>query len=292
MSILSTIVIIFLIIIVIGVIAVVTSHSKSTTQYQSQLPQFQDLSGIVPAAYSSILSQPSAAATQSLASLSSSRLSSVAQFSVSYKGVLYAQPSGALSAIVSVSSPVYMNESKYGNSTKLSLNVTSIPILGNGRLVYATLANGTFTCTNFNVSALSPSNLTKLLGIGHGMSCVKSGAVGGVNIGNIAKFNLSSLSSLGITLNYLKDYQSTYQGSPCTYISGNMVQLTSNGMTTGTGQFGACMSDSYYVPLSLAVSFGGSAGSVFINLNETSIGNYSSGTYVNSLPGPVIQAKT
>jgi hypothetical protein len=291
LSILSTIAIIILIIVVIGAIAVLGNNNKSTTPNQAQLPQFQNTGGTVPAAFSSILSQPSLEATQSLAALSAGYLSSTTRFSVSYKGVLYIQPSGAIGAIASVSSPLYMNESKYGASTKLSLNATSIPILGNGRLVYAALANGTFTCTNFNASDLSASNITKLLSISHGMSCIRSGTLAGVNISSIAKFNLSSLSSLG-ALNYTKDYQSTYKGSPCTYIAGNMVQTTSNGITTGTGEFGECMSDTYYVPLSFAISFSGSSGSASIDLNETSIGNYSNSSYVNSLPGPAAQIKT
>jgi len=282
-----------LLIIVIGVIVILGNNSKSATQPQSELPQFQNISGAVPSAFNGILTQPSLQATQSLAALSASHLSNATQFSVSYKGVLYIQPSGALGAIATVSSPLYINESKYGNSTKLSMNATSIPILGSGRMVYAALENGTFICTNFNTTAVSAGKYAQVLASSnHSTGCIKATTLGGINIGNIAKFNLSSLSSASIRLNYTKDYQSTYKGMQCTYISGNMVQLASNGTATGTGEFGACISDTYYMPLSLAISFNGKQASVFMNLNETSIGNYSNKSFVDSLPGPVIQIKT
>ena len=207
--------------------------------------------------------------------------------------MLDVQPSGALGAVASISSPVYINESKYANSTKLSINATGIPVLGSGRLVYASLANGTYTCTSFNATAVSSGNYGQILtNSNHSMGCIRESAIAGINIGSIARFNLSSLSSIGIRLNYTKDYQSAYNGAQFTYDSGNMVQLASNGTTTGTGVFGACISDTYYMPLSLAMSFSGSPVSVYINLNETSIGNYSSSSYVNSLPGPVAQVKT
>ncbi len=290
MSILGIIGIIVLLIIVVGVIVVLSSHSSSSIQSQSQLPEFQNLSGNVPAAFSGILSQSGQGATQTIAAVSTNHLSNTTEFSVSYKGILDVQPSGALGAVASISSPLYINESKYSNSTKLTFNSTSIPIIGSARLVYAALANGTYTCTNFNTSAVSSGNYGQILSNSNrSIGCVKSSTIAGINIANIAKFNLSSLSDLGITLTYTKDYQSSYKGMGCTYIAGNMVQLASNGTSTGTGQFGACISDTYYMPLSLAVTFSSKVGSVFVNLNETSIGNYSNSSFVNSLPGPVVK---
>ena len=203
------------------------------------------------------------------------------------------QPSGALGAVASISSPLRLNESKYANSTKLSANATNIPILGNGRLVYAVLANGTYVCTNFNTTALSSKNYGKVItNNNHNMSCVKEATIAGINIGGVARFNLSSLANQGIRISYAKDYPSTYKGMKCTYVSGNMTQLASNGTVTGSGKFGACISDTYYMPLSLAMSFSAQPASVFINLNETSIGNYSNQSFVDSLPGPVFQLKT
>ncbi len=287
MSFLSAVAIIVLIIVVIGVVVIV-GHSK-TTQYQSQFPQFQNIGGTVPAALNNILSQPSSASTSDLAMLAQSKLSNASQFSIKYNGSLSIQPSGALGAVTSINSPLYISESKYANNTKLSINATSIPILGSARIIYLAIANGTFTCTNFNSTAVSSGNYGKLLlGNSHTLTCIKSSSIGGINLASIARFNISSISNEGIQLNYQKEYQSIYKGIPCTYISGNMTGPASNGTALGTGEFGTCISDTYYMPLSLAMYFNGKQAYISMNINETSIGNYSNQSYINSLPGPVV----
>ena len=87
----------------------------------------------------------------------------------------------------------------------------------------------------------------------------------------IANFDLSQLRQLGINPSYTNLYQSDYLGQNCTYISGTITQEAYNGTNVGSGIFGMCISDAYYVPLSLSVIFSGSAGSFSLYINETSI---------------------
>jgi len=89
-------------------------------------------------------------------------------------------------------------------------------------------------------------------------------------------------------MKYENEYQSTYRGVPCTYISGIIIQNATNISSTGSGGFEMCESDTYYVPLSFELYFSNNKAQVSVNQNESVIGNYSQQSYVDSISGPVI----
>jgi hypothetical protein len=273
--------------VIIAVIYLIIFGTGSSKQYSPQMPKFQNTSAPLPATYSNVLIQSGGETTAHISSLAQNHTAAIRLFTVSYNGSLYVQPAGIVGSIAKVDSPLYLTESKYGSETKLYINATQLPILGEGEIAYINLTNGTFSCTNFNQSAISTKNFWKALLSNRSVSCVKSNSLAGVNLGKIALFNLSVFSDLGLQLQYQTEYQSTYRGVPCTYISGIITQNASNISSAGNGDFEMCESDTYYVPLSFEMYLGNNKAQVYVNQNETAIGNYSQQSYVQSLPGPV-----
>ncbi len=281
---LAVLAVIILAVLIVGI--VILNPSKSSAN--SQLPQFQNTSAPVPSAFSTVLTLPSQQTTANLAALTQTHITAAQQFNVSYNGSIYVRPSGLVGAIAQINSPLYVSESKYGSDTKLYMNITSLPIVGVGKLIYLNLTNGTYSCTNLNVSAKTSGFSLSSLSANRNITCVHSTTLAGVNVDNLTRFDLSELGHAGAQLNYQKVYQSTYMGMSCTYMFGNMIQTASNGTTTGTGEFDMCMSDTYYVPLSLSMYFNTQSLSLMFNMNETSISNQSNQSYIESLPGPVV----
>jgi hypothetical protein len=285
-SILLSLILILIVIAVIAVFVVVISGNSS---YQlSQLPTFHNTNAPVPVQFSNVTTQSTQKTTAQLQELIQIGTSSVPQLNISYNGSLYLQPSGIIGSVAKINSNMYIGEARYGNDLKFYLNITNLPVLSLGEIAYLNLTNGTFACTNFNISAVSAGNYGKvLLGI-RNLTCVKSKTIGNVNFDGIARFNLSELSNNGLNLTYHTIYQSTYKGIPCTYISGTIMQKSSNRSSTGNGAFGMCLSDKYYIPLSYALYLNGSSVYLSLNFNETSLSNMTQRSYVDSIPGPVV----
>ena len=246
------IVIALILVIVIVVVVLIVAMGKSSVQYQS-LPEFQNVSGSVPPQFKTVLTQPAAQTMSQLAALAKNHISATSQFSVSYTGVAYFRPSGALGSVASINSQLSVNESKYGNDTKLYMNAGGIPILGNAKIIYLHMMNGSYVCTNLNMSSVQSGNYLNAVFGNRNVTCVISNMSGGINWSDVANFNMSVLERSGINISYTKDYQSTYNGAPCTYISGNMTEQAANGTKGNVGALGMCMSDTYYVPLSFSV---------------------------------------
>lgn len=268
---------VLLIIILAGVVAVaaIIGYSVySNGQASQQLPGFQNTSAQVPSTFSGMLGLQGSAATLQLAALSKNGLSNSSQLTVVYGGSL----SGSVS-ISSFDTPVRLTESKYGHSMKMSINATSIPLIGSVNVTYMNTTNRTSVCSNLNASYVSSGDYQKLLLGSHANSCSNDQYFGGINMQQVADFNLTFLEGQGIQLNYTKDYQSTYHSVPCTYLSGTLSGAS------GSGLFGMCVSDSNYLPLSLAIYFSGKSGSGLLVLNQSSISNQSSQAYINSAPG-------
>jgi hypothetical protein len=261
--------------------------SNRASQTVLVLPAFQSTGAAVPPAFANMLTQPSQQTTLSLAQLSESQLSMLQQFSVSYAGSLYLQPGGTFASIAKVNSPLFMNESRFSQEIKLKIDATGLPVLGTGDIQYLNLTSGTFTCTNFNASAAATYNYANLLLGSRNTTCSYSNGLLGVNLNQVAHFNLTALEGTGLQLSYTTLYQSTYQGVPCTYIAGTMSKASSSGANIGNGAFGECISDTYDTPVSFAMYYVGQNATVSTVLNETQIGNYSSQSYVESMPGPV-----
>lgn len=276
------------IIAIIAIIYLLVIGPGTTKQYAVQLPKFQNTTAPIPAAYSNVLTQSDQNTTTHITQLTQNHTAAISLFSVTYNGSVYIQPAGIVGTIAKVNSPLYLFESKYGKNLKLYINATQLPLLGDGEISYINLTNGTYSCTNFNASAISTKNYWKALLSNHSITCIKSNSLAGINLEQIALFNLSVFEDLGLQLEYQTEYQSTYMGVPCTYISGIITQNASNISSSGNGEFEMCESDIYYVPLSFELYFSNNKAQVSVNQNETSIGNYSNQSYVQSLPGPVV----
>jgi hypothetical protein len=279
---------IIVIALVIGIAYFLFTHTSSISSQLSPLPQFQNTNAPVPTAIKSAFSGSSEAATYQLATLTQTELSNISQFTIIYNGSLYAQPSGALGVVATINTPLHIKESKYGGDLKFSINATGIPVVGNGDIDYLEISNATYLCTNFNSSALSSQNYGKIISSNKSISCLKSNDLAGIKLSSLAQFNLSILESIGIKINYTNIYQSTYRGIPCTYISGALMQNSSNGTKIGAGSFEMCLSDKYYLPLSISLNFNSKAIAVRTDINETYTANYSNQSYVDALPGPLV----
>jgi len=275
-------------VVVIVVIYLLLSGFGKQSNYAPQLPKFQSTNATVPPEFSDVLNQSSQQNNQQVTNLIKNHTTPTTRFTVYYNGSVYIQPAGIVGTIATIDSPLYFTESKYGTDTKLYINATQLPLLGDGVIAYLNLTNGTISCTNFNASALSTKNYWKALLSNRSVSCIRSNSLAGINLANIAAFNLSILNELGLQMQYITEYQSTYKGVPCTYISGIITQNASNISSTGNGAFEMCDSDIYYVPLSFELYFSNNKAKVSVSQNESVIGNYSQQSYVDSVPGPIL----
>jgi hypothetical protein len=274
-----------IIIAIVAAVAFLILNNSTSSQQLSQLPSFNKTNATVPSQFSNVTSQPSAQTTAQLATLSQTQAANTTQFSIYYNGSLHVVPAGLIGSFAKVNSPLYVYELKYGNDEKMDINITSLPLVGSGVIVYANLTNGTYTCTNLNVSAASGGNYEKLLFGKRSISCVNSSILAGINFTQVASFNFSQLQVMGLQLSYQTIYQSTYKGIPCTYMSGLISEQASS---SGAGAFNMCISDKYYFPLSFSMYFSGKSVSVAANINETSVDNVSQQSTVDSLPGPIV----
>ncbi|MDE1825811.1 MAG: hypothetical protein KGH61_04680 [Candidatus Micrarchaeota archaeon] len=280
-SMLNWIGILILAIVVFGGLLIVAGNLISAP---TQLPYFADTNAPVPAVFTSAIGQQGQLTAQNIAQLAGSHLSNSSQFKATYSGALYVKPSGVLGYISTINSPIQVNESKYLGNLKFSVDASSLPILGDGKVYYIGQPNATYVCLNLNQSAISSGNAGAVLLGSRNVTCSKSGSLAGLNMSELTTFNLALLSQFGMQLSYQSPYQSTYNGQGCTFVYGSMSQPQSN----GTGQFQMCISDIYYLPLSIGITLQSSQIKASIMLNETSIGNNTleSGTVL--LPGPVV----
>ena len=272
--------------IVIIILAVALAISNGIqSKYHQQLPNFPDINNTVPPQFSNILSQPSSQTSAQLSSLTKRGTANVPQSSIIYNGSVYVKPSGLIGAFTQVNSPIYAGESRYGKDVKMYVNVTSLPVLGTWKIIYLNITNGTFTCTNFNMSAISEGNFAKALSGNKNITCARTSTLAGINFSQIAEFNMSQFSKEGLLLNYETIYQSTYKGAPCTYMAGNITNVkSSTGSPLGNGAFEICISDRYYVPVSLSMYLTNSSYRMSANINETYISNSSEESFVTSMP--------
>ncbi len=252
-----------------------------------QLPVFQNLNSAPKSNLAVLPSLQSFTATQQLANLTSSHLSNISEFTVDYAGKIYAHGTGAAS-LLAFNSPLNVSLSRYGDISRFDINATSASVFGDVNIIYLGLSNGTFTCENFNLTAASSGNENGVLFGSRNVQCNAGSELLGIKMNDISNFDFYQLSQFGITPSYTDVYQSEYHGQNCTYISGTLAQASSNGTNTGSGIFGMCLSDTYYVPLSLSAIFSGPDGSFSFYMNETSISNSSSQSGIDTLPGHVV----
>ncbi len=273
-------IIIALLVVVIVAIVVLNSQSAATAA-----PAFSNNNNPVPTQLSTMSTLSSIAATQNLVVLAQQHLANISQYTMLYQGTLKINPSGLAGAVASINSPFFVNVYKFSSASKFSLNVTSVPIIGRLNLAYVNSSNGSFLCSNVNTTAISGKSPQSALSGSGAITCANVSTLStGINVAQVANFNLSSmLQGTGINFVYSKVYQTSYHGIPCTYLTGPIENSTS----AQIGSFQMCISNTYYVPLSLWVSASNSQGSFSMAMNETQITNSSSQSEVESLPGPV-----
>lgn len=261
------------VLVIIGAVLLLGSSGSN----QQQFPSFQKVNSPVPPAFSSIQNSGNGEFSQNLAALSNGALANVTQLTITYSGTL--QASGS---VISISSPISINDYIYGTQRKFEINVSSIEGLGSADIAYLNITNGTYTCTNFNSSAVNSGNYENMVLGSHAITCRMTSSISGMDLGKLSEFNFSQLSQDGIQLQYNDIYQSTYMGTPCTYIAGT---ATAQGYGNNGGLFQMCVSDVYYVPLSMSIYGSGNGSTFALTINETAISNSSSLGSIDQIPG-------
>lgn len=269
---------------IVALVAVVALvfYLNSTSSFNPSLPYFPNLGSSVPQAFAQLPTYQGAQAASAISSGESLYLANVSQFSVNYAGSVYARGSGT-AGLVSVSSPLYAGYSKYDNDELFFMNATSVSVLGDAEATYLDNANGTFVCSDFNISS-NGSNIQGALFGSRNVTCNTGVQLAGIDLQKIAHFDFSQAQGLGVSMRYNNAYESSYKGMPCTYLNGTLEQIASNGTAIGLGAFGICVSDASYVPLSIAAYLSGNDGSFSVILNETSMSN-STTAAIAVLPG-------
>ncbi|MDE1768491.1 MAG: hypothetical protein KGH67_02655 [Candidatus Micrarchaeota archaeon] len=266
--------------IVIGIIYLGTSGGSAP-----QFPKFANTNGTVPQAFSQFQGESGSSATQAFSALVGSRLSNLSQFTILYSGRVYLRPSGAVGTVTSINSPLYMSNYRYGQNSKFILNVSSVPVVGMFYISEVNTTNSTYVCANFDSNAVQNGQYQQLFTGSHQITCSVGSSLAGLDLNRLVLFNFTQLSNMGIQFDYNTEYQSSYNNQPCTFVAGT---VSSEWDSSVNGLFQMCISDVYYAPLSFSISMTSSQGAFAANLNETSITNSSSLSYVTSLPGQVV----
>ena len=244
------------------------------------LPAFPNTGGAVPPALANMTSQSSRAGLETLVRASTA-LPNESQFTVAYSGSASLSFSNFPMSLISVNSPLNISASRYANDFRVNLDLKSAPLIGQVNLTYLNLTGGSLLCSNVNVTDFKTGNIWGLLFGSHTPACTGFSSFAGGTPSRYADQVFSQLSAYGVGLAFQNEYQSTYEGQPCTYLSGTITQPSQG----GAGVFGMCVSDAYYVPLSMAVHFNNSAETLTAGVNETAIGVHSQKQAVDAVPG-------
>lgn len=236
------------------------------------LPTFPASNSSLPTAYQAMLAQggDQMANLESMTNAQLANLTHAGQgtgggINISYTGAVYAKPSGAVGlALGTVSSPVNAYVALFGDQHRADGTVESASVAGSLNMQYVGDANGTsYVCANFNATAASYGSVGAILS--KTPQCRQGSDIAGMNLASLTFFRFSQLANVGVNLVYGSARQSSYQGVPCTLINGTLSG------TAGTGTYELCMSDSYYVPLSISMRLDGQYGTFVVILNESSV---------------------
>ena len=221
------------------------------------------------------LSSGSNSSTKGVLTVATQKVASSIQFNVSYAGTLETQTGG-----ISLRMPMDVGYEKYGNNSRINLNLSSIPLLGNLSFADIQDANGTaYLC-----SQLFASSNTSRIG------CQASSSKNNTGL-NLSAYTgpLSGNQSVDSS-NVMILGQKSHNGMGCVLVQVEGSPKTGN--STGKYALTMCLSEQYNVPLnvSLVSEDNSSSGNYMINaiLNETSIGKPVTIAEVTSLPGPVV----
>jgi hypothetical protein len=271
------------IIVVIAAIFLFVSRGSSS-------PGTQNSTGVQSGANSqssqlaSQLSSPSNQTLTSAITIVLHKIISTSQFNASYTGLvkLYIQGSSGIS--INSSMPVKFNFQKLGNNSRIEFSARGVPLFGNMTGVAINLVNGTaYSCSNTTFGTLLSFQNEGIVQ-NTGMQCQRSSSVGTTfnqEINTFALFDTTQNSQFKVM------GQSSYMNQGC-------VLVVSNGSSsTGNYALTMCLSDQYYVPLTLSFSETineSQKGSLNVALNETSIDAPVTLAGLSSLPGPIVNA--
>ncbi|MEM0149760.1 MAG: hypothetical protein QXW10_02595 [Candidatus Micrarchaeaceae archaeon] len=221
-----------------------------------------------------------------------SKYNSTSQLNISYSGLamINAESSGTN---ITMKMPLSINLMKYNSNVRVDVNISDIPLFGS-LAIDIILDNGEmYSCGE---SALSTSS---------GFTCQPPVATSALlNSTMLDKLNSSSIHFTSVK-------QSSYNGNSCVLTTGymdiNATNLTSTSSlstvssilptsTNVNATFSMCLSDTYYVPLTMSInevlnntssnSTLGISGTVDLQLNETHL-SASVSPSITTLPGPI-----
>lgn len=277
------------------------------------IPPSQKSGTNAPPAIAAVLSQGHLN-TYALESLASNYTANHIQFHVNYSGTGKVSGTGLLS-LISYSIPISVKYSKYNRDSRFDINLTNIPFINSIYIGFINDSLGNFECTSisisnstlqsFNVSAYKAANITHLSCMKAIINSTSSNAVESKSVLNGT--GLSSAQMRNMSINLTEDVQSSYNGMPCTFISGKFAQLSGalaqqstvqqspGNKSNVNGVFSMCISNQYDVPLTLNASLtpptqgkGKGVMSMYLNIAASSIGDNASDTYITTLPGPIV----
>lgn len=218
--------------------------------------------------------------SSSLKTLILQKISSYPQLGVAYRGGIgYKVNVGNIDPVVTV--PVNVSFLKYMNDERVSFSVGALPAgnLGaysNISAVGISINNGStvYACYKYNSAQYQ---------------CHESKGSPTQIFSNITNaLNLSSLggSHIGIPSPGL------YNGMPCWNIAGNLTIQSTKGIFNGTAlvQYSACISPTYYFPLTLNANVTTATNQFSVALRETNITQVTNPSEVTSLPGPLVNS--
>ena len=226
------------------------------------------------------LSSPSNQTTAGVMTIVSQKLESSGQFNVNYSGNANILVKGGQFGNLEFQIPLRLSYENYGGDSRLYLNATGIPFLGSISSYEISLANGTAYSCSTSSSGGQSANATSNATYGYSCSTSQSGGVGQY---------LLLLKSLQIhpegstNVKVLGNGQYEGQGCVLTRMSGKGIEANYTLSYNAT----ACLSDQYYVPLTLtavASTTGSSSYNVSISLEENTIGLAVTQAEVTALP--------
>ena len=230
------------------------------------------------------------------------KYTNMSQLNISYSGLADINAvSGGTN--VTMKMPMKIDLMKYNSNARVDVNMSDIPFLGNMTLV-TILDNGKmYSCAK---SSLSSSFGLNSSSTNSSYQCQPPVQTSGL-------INSTILNKLNGSIHFTSVKQSSYNGYGCVMTSGYMdinasalnststVSTVSSIIPTGANvnaSFSMCLSDTYYVPLTMSIkevlnsnSTGtgllGLSGTMNLQLNETSL-SASASPSITTLPGPVV----
>lgn len=271
------------VVIIVGAGAGAAIQYSSSSKISANPPALPNTNGTVLPQISSALKDSQGNVFIALSNLSQQYISSIPQTTVTYNGDIRAQVGqGGLSFLATFSSPVMIKSTKYKGQNRFDFNVTDLAPYGNIRVSYANLTNGTFVCTNLNVSAIESTNIGAILGQNRSqIMCKRTNYVGGLNMTAVSNLEFTQIDQI-TNVNYTNYYQSEWNGMACTFINGTITPL--NQSQDWQGLFQTCISNNYWIPLTMYIYLYNSQGRGHMSVNETSISSTANLTYITTLP--------